>query len=59
MPGADISCIVQKYMPRKKTSEELQSPYVECLLYAFHELAHKVRIQIFICDIALLITVRT
>lgn len=32
----------QKYMPRKKVSEELQSTYVECLLYAFHELAHKV-----------------
>jgi hypothetical protein len=34
-------------MPRKKTTEELQSTYVECLLYAFHESAHKVQIQIF------------
>lgn len=33
--------LLKKYMPRKKVSEELQSTYVECLLYAFHELAHK------------------
>ncbi|KAG0590732.1 hypothetical protein KC19_1G122500 [Ceratodon purpureus] len=33
--------ILKKYMPQKKTTEELQSTYVECLLYTFHELAHK------------------
>ena len=39
---------LQKYMSRKKTTEELESTYVECLLYAFHELAHKVQIQFFV-----------
>ena len=33
---------MQKYMPRRKTAEELHFTYVECLLYVFHELAHKV-----------------
>lgn len=32
----------QKYMPRKKTGEEMNFTYVECLLYTFHHLAHKV-----------------
>ncbi|WZZ39789.1 hypothetical protein YC2023_036048 [Brassica napus] len=31
-----------KYMPAKKTGEEMNFTYVECLLYAFHHLAHKV-----------------
>ena len=32
----------QKYMPRRKTGEEMNFTYVECLLYTFHHLAHKV-----------------
>lgn len=33
----------QKYMPLRKTGgEEMNFTYVECLLYAFHHLAHKV-----------------
>ncbi|XP_031496834.1 apoptosis inhibitor 5-like protein API5 isoform X2 [Nymphaea colorata] len=30
-----------KYMPRRKTGEEMNFTYVECLLYTFHHLAHK------------------
>ncbi|MCL7022101.1 hypothetical protein MKW94_028483, partial [Papaver nudicaule] len=29
------------YMPRKKTREEMNFTYVECLLYNFHHLSHK------------------
>lgn len=32
----------QKYMPGRKTGEEMNFTYVECLLYTFHHLAHKV-----------------
>ena len=32
----------QKYMPRRKTGEETNFTYVECLLYTFHHLAYKV-----------------
>ncbi|KAL0666907.1 hypothetical protein Bca4012_029611 [Brassica carinata] len=34
--------LLKKYMPAKKTAEEMNFRYVECLLYAFHHLAHKV-----------------
>ncbi|KAK4755594.1 hypothetical protein SAY87_009351 [Trapa incisa] len=40
-----LSSIVQllkKYMPGRKTGEEMNFTYVECLLYTFHHLAHKV-----------------
>lgn len=33
--------LLQKYMPRRKTGEEMNFTYVECLLYTFHHLAHK------------------
>ncbi|CAN1166133.1 Apoptosis inhibitor 5-like protein API5 [Linum perenne] len=33
--------LLKKYMPRRKTGEETNFTYVECLLYAFHHLAHK------------------
>ncbi|XP_038688939.1 apoptosis inhibitor 5-like protein API5 [Tripterygium wilfordii] len=33
--------LLQKYMARRKTGEEMNFTYVECLLYAFHHLAHK------------------
>ncbi|CAF2122698.1 unnamed protein product [Brassica napus] len=33
---------LKKYMPARKTGEEMNFTYVECLLYAFHHLAHKV-----------------
>ncbi|KAG6546448.1 hypothetical protein Mapa_011996 [Marchantia paleacea] len=36
-----IVTLIKKYVPRKKTSEELNFTYVECLLYVFHQLAHK------------------
>ncbi|KAL0305675.1 UNVERIFIED_CONTAM: Apoptosis inhibitor 5-like protein API5 [Sesamum radiatum] len=31
----------KKTMPRRKAGEEMNFTYVECLLYAFHHLAHK------------------
>lgn len=34
--------LFQKYMPRKRTGEEMNFTYVECLLYTFHQLASKV-----------------
>ncbi|KAK9698000.1 hypothetical protein RND81_08G075900 [Saponaria officinalis] len=34
--------LLKKYMPRKKTGEEMNFTYVECLLYTFHNLASKV-----------------
>ncbi|KAF5474487.1 hypothetical protein F2P56_006381 [Juglans regia] len=34
--------LLKKYMPRRKTGEEMNFTYVECLLYTFHHLAHKV-----------------
>ncbi|KAF7803364.1 putative pre-mRNA-splicing factor ATP-dependent RNA helicase DEAH9 [Senna tora] len=34
--------LLKKYMPRKKSGEETNFTYVECLLYTFHHLAHKV-----------------
>jgi hypothetical protein len=37
----------QKYMPRRKSGEEMNFTYVECLLYAFHHLAHKVVVSWF------------
>jgi hypothetical protein len=40
----------QKYMPRRKTGEETNFTYVECLLYTFHHLAHKVvDFKCFVC----------
>ncbi|KAK4783204.1 hypothetical protein SAY86_007578 [Trapa natans] len=33
--------LLKKYMPGRKTGEEMNFTYVECLLYAFHHLAHK------------------
>jgi hypothetical protein len=33
--------LLQKYMPGKKV-EDINHNYVECLLYTFHHLAHKV-----------------
>ncbi|CAI0445069.1 unnamed protein product [Linum tenue] len=33
--------LLKKYMPRKKTGEETNFTYVECLLYAFHHLTNK------------------
>ncbi|KAF4393082.1 hypothetical protein F8388_012591 [Cannabis sativa] len=32
----------RRYMPRRKTGEEMNFTYVECLLYTFHHLAQKV-----------------
>ncbi|KAJ0240104.1 Apoptosis inhibitory protein 5 [Hirschfeldia incana] len=34
--------LLKNYMPARKTAEEMNFTYVECLLYAFHHLAHKV-----------------
>ncbi|KAG6641341.1 apoptosis inhibitor 5-like protein API5 isoform X2 [Carya illinoinensis] len=34
--------LLKKYMPWRKTGEEMNFTYVECLLYTFHHLAHKV-----------------
>ncbi|KAL6198348.1 hypothetical protein ACLB2K_028140 [Fragaria x ananassa] len=34
--------LLKKNMPRRKTGEEFNFTYVECLLYTFHHLAHKV-----------------
>ncbi|PON77903.1 Apoptosis inhibitory [Parasponia andersonii] len=34
--------LLKKYMPLRKTGEEMNFTYVECLLYTFHHLAHKV-----------------
>ncbi|MBA0663120.1 hypothetical protein Goklo_007163 [Gossypium klotzschianum] len=33
--------LLKKYMPRRKTGEETNFTYVECLLFSFHHLAHK------------------
>ncbi|KAJ9690573.1 hypothetical protein PVL29_012960 [Vitis rotundifolia] len=33
--------LLKKYMPRRKTGEETNFTYVECLLYTFHHLAYK------------------
>ncbi|KAB5560664.1 hypothetical protein DKX38_005621 [Salix brachista] len=33
--------LLKKYMPRRRSGEEKNFTYVECLLYAFHHLAHK------------------
>ncbi|KAH7428147.1 hypothetical protein KP509_10G077800 [Ceratopteris richardii] len=33
--------LLKKYMPRRKTSEEINYTFVECLLYTFHQLASK------------------
>ncbi|XP_010540497.1 PREDICTED: apoptosis inhibitor 5-like protein API5 [Tarenaya hassleriana] len=33
--------LLKKYMPARRTGEEMNFTYVECLLYAFHHLAHK------------------
>lgn len=33
--------LLKKYMPWRKTGEETNFTYVECLLYTFHHLAHK------------------
>ncbi|CAA3011622.1 Apoptosis inhibitor 5 homolog [Olea europaea subsp. europaea] len=33
--------LLKKYMPQRKAGEEMNFTYVECLLYAFHHLAHK------------------
>ncbi|ONI10602.1 hypothetical protein PRUPE_4G056400 [Prunus persica] len=34
--------LLKKNMPRRKTGEEFNFTYVECLLYTFHHLSHKV-----------------
>ncbi|XP_054795455.1 apoptosis inhibitor 5-like protein API5 [Prosopis cineraria] len=34
--------LLKKYMSWRKTGEEMNFTYVECLLYTFHHLAHKV-----------------
>ncbi|PIA31324.1 hypothetical protein AQUCO_05100098v1 [Aquilegia coerulea] len=36
-----VVLLLKKYMPRKKTGEEMNFTYVECLLYTFHHLAYK------------------
>ncbi|OMO65234.1 Apoptosis inhibitory 5 [Corchorus olitorius] len=33
--------LLKKYMPRRRSGEEMNFTYVECLLFAFHHLAHK------------------
>ncbi|KAA3478515.1 apoptosis inhibitor 5 [Gossypium australe] len=33
--------LLKKYMPRRKTGEETNFTYVECLLFSFHHLAYK------------------
>jgi len=33
--------LLKRYMPQKKTGEELNFTFVECLLFTFHQLAHK------------------
>lgn len=33
--------LLKKYLPRRKTGEEMNFTYVECLLYTFHYLANK------------------
>ncbi|CAN6444218.1 unnamed protein product [Victoria cruziana] len=33
--------LLKKYMPGRKTGEEMNFTYVECLLYTFHHLAYK------------------
>lgn len=33
--------LLKRYMPRRRTSEEFNYTFVECLLYTFHQLAHK------------------
>ncbi|KAK8608055.1 hypothetical protein V6N13_023490 [Hibiscus sabdariffa] len=33
--------LLKKYMPARKTGEETNFTYVECLLFSFHHLAHK------------------
>ncbi|XP_076921588.1 apoptosis inhibitor 5-like protein API5 isoform X2 [Bidens hawaiensis] len=33
--------LLKKYMPARKTGEEMNFTYVECLLYTFHHLANK------------------
>ncbi|XP_052183028.1 apoptosis inhibitor 5-like protein API5 isoform X2 [Diospyros lotus] len=33
--------LLKKYMPRRKSGEETNFTYVECLLYTFHHLAYK------------------
>ncbi|XP_024987837.1 apoptosis inhibitor 5-like protein API5 isoform X2 [Cynara cardunculus var. scolymus] len=33
--------LLKKYMPLRKTGEEMNFTYVECLLFTFHHLAHK------------------
>lgn len=46
-----LSCyfVFQKYMPLRKTGEEMNFTYVECLLYTFHHLANKVRNVLLFC----------
>ncbi|CAF2095746.1 hypothetical protein HID58_017707 [Brassica napus] len=41
-PIPQFSYLAPQYMPAKKTAEEMNFTYVECLLYAFHHLARKV-----------------
>ncbi|KAL6546543.1 hypothetical protein OROMI_022264 [Orobanche minor] len=36
-----VVMLLKKIMPRRKTGGEMNFIYVECLLYAFHHLAHK------------------
>ncbi|KAJ9671522.1 hypothetical protein PVL29_025296 [Vitis rotundifolia] len=33
--------LLKKYVPRRRTGEEMNFTYVECLLYTFHHLAYK------------------
>lgn len=45
----------QKYMPGRKTGEEMNFTYVECLLYTFHHLAHKVSILVAVIFVPVLV----
>jgi hypothetical protein len=41
--------LLKKYVPRRKTGEELNYTFVECLLFIFHQLAHKVNLSFYTC----------
>eukprot|EP00850_Spirogloea_muscicola_P017314 SM000147S01133 [mRNA] locus=s147:256652:261253:- [translate_table: standard] len=36
-----VSEVLKSYLPTKKSKDPLKMEYIECLLYAFHQLAHK------------------
>ncbi|KAL3837722.1 hypothetical protein ACJIZ3_022313 [Penstemon smallii] len=39
LPG--VVLLLKKFMPRRKAGDKMNFTYAECLLYAFHHLAHK------------------